>query len=213
MNEKSPREKRIIEIAKRLNKEYPDADCELEFANNLQLLIAVILSAQCTDKRVNLVTPALFKKYKTVQAFASAELDELEGLVRSTGFFKNKAKNIKKCCQDIVSLHGGEVPASMEALVKLAGVGRKTANAVLMHGFNQPGLTVDTHFKRLTKRMALTKEKDPVKIEFDIAGILPKKAWTKFSSCLIWHGRRVCAARKPCCAQCTLVDLCPAREV
>lgn len=200
---------KILAVAKILKKTYPDADCELIFSNTLQLLVAVILSAQCTDKRVNVVTPALFKKYKTVQDFANSELSELENFIKSTGFYRNKAKNIKACCQQILSEYGGKVPESMEKLVKLPGVGRKTAHVVRMHGFNLPGLSVDTHFQRLSKRLGLTKQTDPVKIEKEIADLLPEKEWTKFSSGLIFHGRRCCSARKPACDRCPLAYLCP----
>ena len=156
---------KILKIAQILKKTYPDADCELDFSNTLQLLVAVILSAQCTDKRVNLVTPSLFKKYKTVQDFAHSELSELENLIKSTGFYRNKAKNIKACCEQILAEYGEKIPESMEKLVVLPGVGRKTANVVRMHGFNLPGLSVDTHFQRLCKRLGLITQTDPVKIE------------------------------------------------
>ena len=200
---------KILAIAKILKKTYPDAECELDFANTLQLLVAVILSAQCTDKRVNLVTPDLFKRYKTVQNFADSELSELENLIKSTGFYRNKAKNIKACCQQILSEYAGKVPKNMEELVILPGVGRKTANVVRMHAFNLPGLSVDTHFQRLSKRLGLIKQTNPVKIEHEIADLLPEKEWTQFSSGLIFHGRRCCSARKPMCDKCPLADLCP----
>jgi len=203
---------RIAEILNRLRAEYPDADCELTYKNPLQLLIAVILSAQCTDARVNTVTPALFARYKSAKDFAEANLQELEGFVKSTGFYKNKAKNIQQCCRQLVLQHGGEVPETMEELVQLAGVGRKTANAVRMHAFGEPGLTVDTHFQRLCKRMGLIRETHPVKIEKEIEKLLPEKDWTDFSSCLIFHGRRCCKARKPECCRCVVKEFCPSNQ-
>ena len=196
-------------IYKILSKEYPDACCELDFDTPYQLLVATVLSAQCTDKRVNAVTPALFKKYKNVQAFAAADMRELQNLIKSTGFFRAKAKSIKGLATKIVTEHGGKVPDTLEELVTLPGVGRKTANVVLGHAFDTPGLTVDTHFGRLVRRFGWTKEMDPVKVEFAVMDLIPEKEWTNLSQRLIWHGRRVCHSRKPACAACPLAKLCP----
>lgn len=192
-----------------LAKVYPHAHCELDFKNPLQLLVATVLSAQCTDKRVNMVTPALFKKYKTVKDFASADRSELESMIASTGFFRSKANSILGLSQKILSDFGGEVPPRIEDLVTLPGVGRKTANVVLGNAFDIPGLTVDTHFGRLVRRFGWTNEEDPVKVEFAVAELIPKKDWTLLSHRLIWHGRRICHARKPACGACPLADLCP----
>jgi endonuclease-3 len=188
---------------------YPDAPCGLTFDGPLQLLIATILSAQCTDERVNLVTPALFRRYPDVNAFATADLTELEQLIQSTGFYRNKARNIQLCCQQILERHHGVVPARLDDLVQLAGVGRKTANVVLGDAFGIPGITVDTHVGRLSRRLGLTLHDDPVKVEQDLMACIPRKDWTIFSHRLIWHGRRVCHARKPRCGDCTLASFCP----
>ena len=196
-------------IARRLAKLYPDAECALRHENPLQLLIATILSAQCTDTRVNKVTPALFRRYRTAEAFAEAKLSELEEAVRTTGFFRNKAKNIKACCERIVKRHGGQVPRTMEELLELAGVARKTANVVLGNAFDVPGLVVDTHVGRLARRMGMTAQKNPVKVEADLCRLLPAKIWTDFSHWMIHHGRRVCSARKPRCEECSLNEVCP----
>jgi len=193
-----------------LGKTYPDAHCELDFRNPLQLLVATVLSAQCTDKRVNLVTPALFKKYPSVQAFAVAKPAELESLIESTGFFRAKAKSILGLSARICSEYGGEVPGTLEELVTLPGVGRKTANVVLGNAFGVPGLTVDTHFGRLVRRFGWTDEEDPVKVEFAINELVPKKEWTNLSHRLVWHGRRICHSRKPACGACPLAQICPA---
>ncbi|HTK32311.1 MAG TPA: endonuclease III [Candidatus Saccharimonadaceae bacterium] len=192
-----------------LDRAYPDARCELNFGTPLQLLIATILSAQCTDARVNMVTPALFAHYPDAAAFAAADPATLEGEVRSTGFYRNKARAIRECCADIVTLHGGEVPRTLEALTALRGVGRKTANVVLGNAFGIPGLVVDTHVSRLAHRLGLTRESDAVKIEFALMPIVPRERWTVFSHWLILHGRRVCNARKPRCSVCTLAADCP----
>lgn len=194
---------------KALAKLYPDAECALKHQSPLQLLVATILSAQCTDARVNMVTPALFRRYPDAAAFASAERDELESLIKSTGFFRNKAKNIKECCRAIIEEHGGEVPDSLEALVKLPGIGRKTANVVLGDAFGVPGITVDTHVGRLSRRIGLSAHTDPVKAEHDLMKLIPKKEWTKFSHRMIFHGRQVCFARKPKCDECLLKSFCP----
>jgi endonuclease III len=200
------RVRRILEI---LAKIYPDAHCALHHDNPLQLLIATVLSAQCTDVRVNLVTPALFARFPDAHAFAEADTSELEKAIQSTGFFRNKARNIKACCRILVDRHGGAVPATMEELVPLPGIGRKTANVILGNAFDVPGITVDTHVGRLSRRLGLTLEEDPVKVERDLMALIPKKDWTMFSHRLIFHGRQVCFARKPNCAGCALAKVCP----
>ena len=192
-----------------LAKTYPQAHCELDFQNPLQLLVATVLSAQCTDKRVNMVTPALFAKYKTVEDFAGADRAQLETMIASTGFFRSKANSIIGLSQKILQDFGGEVPPRLEDLITLPGVGRKTANVVLGNAFNIPGLTVDTHFGRLSRRFGWTNEEDPVKVEADVAKLIPQKDWTVLSHRLIWHGRRICHARKPACGACPLAALCP----
>lgn len=188
---------------------YPDVHCELDFANPLQLLVATVLSAQCTDKRVNMVTPALFAKYPNVKEFAKADLHSIETLIHSTGFFRAKAKNIKGLAMKIVADFGGEVPRTLEELVLLPGVGRKTANVVLGHAFGVPGITVDTHFGRLSRRFHWTTEKNPVKVESEVGELIPQEEWTNLSQRMIWHGRRICHARKPACGACPLAKLCP----
>jgi endonuclease-3 len=188
---------------------YPDAHCELDFGSPLELLVATILSAQCTDKRVNMVTPVLFAKYRSAADYAGADRAELEGIIRSTGFFRAKANNIIAMGQALCDRFGGEVPRRMEDLVTLPGVGRKTANVVLGNAFGVPGLTVDTHFQRLTTRFGWTKQTDPVKIEREVSELIPKKEWTIFSHRVIWHGRRICHARRPACGVCPLAALCP----
>lgn len=192
-----------------LAKEYPDAHCELDFKSPLQLLVATMLSAQCTDRRVNMVTPALFARYRDAAAYASGKQSELEELIRSTGFFRNKATSIIAMAQQLCEHHGGEVPATLEELVVLPGVGRKTANVVLGNAFDVPGLTVDTHFGRLVRRFGWTTQTDPVKVEREIAGMFPPKQWNDLSHRLIWHGRRCCHSRKPACGACPLAKLCP----
>jgi endonuclease-3 len=203
------KKKRAGAIYRVLSKSYPDVKCELDFDSPLQLLIATVLSAQCTDKRVNSVTPALFKRYRNVEDFASAKTSELEKIIRSTGFFRAKARSIKGLSQRVVKEYGGEVPDNLADLITLPGVGRKTANVVLGHAFNTPGLTVDTHFGRLVRRFGWSKELDPVKVEFAIMELIPEKEWTNLSQRLIWHGRRVCHSRKPACGACPLDKLCP----
>jgi endonuclease III len=204
------RQERATEIVEALRRVYPIAHCELDFANPLQLLLATILSAQCTDKRVNMVTPALFKKYKTARAFAEATQEEIEKAVQSTGFYRNKAKSIRAACADIVAKHGGDVPQTMDELTALHGVGRKTANVVLGNAFGKnEGVVVDTHVSRLSQRLGLTQETTPEKIEQDLIRLIPRENWTDFSHWLIWHGRRRCAARKPDCAGCEIQSLCP----
>ena len=201
---------RTRQIIAALQQTYPEAHCELNFANPLELLVATILSAQCTDKRVNIVTAELFQKYKRAGDYANAPLADLEEAVKTTGFFRNKAKNIQSCCRALVAKHGGEVPRTMEELHALAGVGRKTANVVLGNAFNiNAGVVVDTHVTRLGNRLGLTKQTDAEKIEQELVKLVPQQQWTQFSHWLIWHGRRRCAARKPDCANCELAKLCP----
>ena len=205
---------RTRQIISKLKKTYPDAHCELHHSNPLQLLIATILSAQCTDARVNQVTPALFARCQTAKDFTEIPVSELEDLVRTTGFFRSKAKSIRGCATGLVKDHGGEVPKTMEQLYKLPGVGRKTANVVLGNAFNlAEGVVVDTHVGRLSRRMGLTRQHDPVKVEQALVKIVPKADWTLFSHLLIWHGRRRCSARKPDCPQCEVSALCPKRGV
>lgn len=207
--ERKARSRRLIRELRRL---YPDVDCALDHKSALELLVATILSAQCTDARVNIVTPALFKRYPKAPDYASAEMPELEEMIRSTGFFHNKAKSLIALGQALVARHDGEVPDTMDELVKLPGVGRKTANVVLGTWFGQPAIPVDTHVTRLSNRLALTGNRDAVKIERDLQQLLPKKDWTFSSHALIWHGRRVCKARKPSCATCSLLRNCPAGQ-
>lgn len=197
-------------INQALAKLYPDAHCELDFRNPLELVVATVLSAQCTDKRVNMVTPKLFARYRTAADYAGANPDELESMISSTGFFRAKAKSIMGLGQRIRDEFGGKVPANLDDLVTLPGVGRKTANVVLGNAFGIPGLTVDTHFGRLARRFGWTNEEDPVKVEAAVAALIPQKEWTLLSHRLIWHGRRVCHARKPACGACALAKLCPA---
>ncbi len=207
---RAAKKQRALEILTRLKRLYPDATCSLDYNNTLQLLVATILSAQCTDERVNKVTPALFAAYPDVYAFAEADLTELENLIKSTGFYRNKAKNIRAACQKIVTDFGGEVPKTMEELTSLPGAARKTANVVLAHGYGiNAGVTVDTHVKRLSTRLGLTKQTDPIKIERDLMKLLPQPDWENWSIRLIYHGRAVCMARNPNCGACELSDLCP----
>ncbi len=200
--------KKAMAIAEYLQANYDDATTSLDYSKPHELLVATILSAQCTDERVNIVTKDLFKKYRTVKAFADADLGELEKDIHSTGFFKNKAKNIKGCCAAIIEKHGGKVPGTMEELVELPGVGRKTANVVLGNAFGTPGVIVDTHVSRIAQRSGLSKNSDPVKIEFDIMELIPQNMWTDFSNQLVWHGRRICDARKPKCGECGMIKHC-----
>jgi endonuclease III len=196
-------------IARGLARLYPDAHCALHHRNPLELLVATILSAQCTDVRVNMVTPALFARYPDAAAFASADQLELEKAIQSTGFFRNKARSISACCRQLLDRFGGEVPGTMEELVPLPGIGRKTANVVLGNAFDVPGITVDTHVGRLSRRMGLTEHTDPEKVERDLMDIIPRKQWTMFSHRMIFHGRQVCFARKPSCETCALKVVCP----
>jgi endonuclease-3 len=201
---------RVKKIITGLRETYPDAHCELNFSNPLELLIATILSAQCTDKRVNMVTAELFKKYRSATDYANADSSELEQDIRTTGFFRNKARSIKACCRALVQEHEGQVPNTMEALYALDGVGRKTANVVLGNAFAiNVGVVVDTHVTRLANRLGLTKQKDAEKIEQELMQLVPQKEWTLFSHWLIWHGRRRCDARKPDCDGCEIAKLCP----
>jgi endonuclease-3 len=204
-----PEPARVAALLDFLDRGYPDAQTALHHENPLQLLVATILSAQCTDERVNKVTPALFARYPDAAAFAGADRAELEEMVRSTGFYRNKAKSIQTCCAGILIRHGGEVPSTLDELVALPGVGRKTANVVLGSAFGIPGIVVDTHVGRLSKRLGLTRETDPVKVEFALMPILPRERWSVFSHWLILHGRKVCVARKPRCSACALAPHCP----
>lgn len=200
----------INRIISKLKKEYPNIQCSLKFKNALQLLIATILAAQCTDERVNIVTKELFKKYKTAQDFAKADLIELENIIKPTGFYHSKAKNIIECCKIIVEKHNGQVPQTMEELIKLPGVGRKTANVVLHNAFGKSeGIVVDTHCKRLSQRLGFTKNEDPNKIEKDLIKIVPKEYWNDYGNLMVFHGRTVCNARKPRCQDCLLQQECP----
>jgi endonuclease-3 len=201
---------RLKKIIAGFQKTYPEAHCELTYTDPLQLLIATILSAQCTDKRVNIVTPDLFKKCRSASDFADAPIAELEQAIKSTGFYRNKAKNIQNCCRKLVERHGGEVPRTMEELIQLDGVGRKTANVVLGNAFGVVvGVIVDTHAMRLSRRLGLTTEKTPEKIERDLMKLLPRSHWLLFSHWLVWHGRRRCFARKPDCKNCEVLKWCP----
>jgi endonuclease-3 len=204
---------RAREIVARLERAYPEARCSLNHADAFQLLVATILSAQCTDARVNLVTPELFRRWPDARALAGADLDELEDVIRSTGFFHNKAKNILACSRQLLMQHGGRVPADLDALVALPGIGRKTANVVLGNAFGIPGVVVDTHVGRLSQRLGLTSQQDPNKIELDLMQVVPRDKWTPLAHLLIEHGRAVCQARLPRCAACALNDLCPASLV
>jgi endonuclease-3 len=209
----SPAEARIGEILRRLHEAHPDATCALEHRNPLELLVATVLSAQCTDERVNKVTPDLFAAYPTAADFAGADRTELEEMVRSTGFYRNKAKNIQEACTRIVHEYGGEVPAAMDDLLTLPGVARKTANVVLGTAYGiADGVVVDTHVKRLSNRLGLTTQSDPDKIEKDLMALVPQDQWIDVSHLLIFHGRRVCNARKPDCANCSLRTLCPSAD-
>lgn len=201
--------KRVREILKILRKTYGKAECALHHDNPFQLAVATILSAQCTDKRVNMVSPPLFKKFPAPKDFAQAQISEIEAAIKSTGFYKNKAKSIQGFARAILSRHGGKVPRTLEELVELPGFGRKTANVVLGVAYGVPGIVVDTHVKRLTFRMGLTQKTDPVKIEFEMMELLPKKEWDDFGLLLIQHGRALCTARKPQCGVCPVSSLCP----
>lgn len=203
-----------LEILARLKREYPDAHCELDFETPLQLLIATILSAQCTDKRVNMVTPALFARYPDAESLSAAKTEELEEMIKSTGFFRNKTKSLLGMSAAVAERHGGNVPSTMDELTRLPGVGRKTANVVLGNAFHlDEGVVVDTHVGRLSIRLGFTNETDPVKVEQVLMQLIPREDWTLVSHLLIFHGRRVCLARTPRCASCVLADVCPSARV
>jgi endonuclease-3 len=207
---KSKVQDRCRAILRRLRVAYPDAQCALRHKNPLQLLVATILSAQCTDTRVNLVTPALFKKYRTVSDFADSQPTQLEAMIRSTGFFRNKARSIRNCCKAIAEEHSGKIPETLNELIQLDGIGRKTANVVLGVAYGKAeGIVVDTHVARLSRRMGLTRQATPEKIERVLMQIVPRKDWIDFSHLLIWHGRKRCSALKPDCIHCEIEDLCP----
>jgi endonuclease-3 len=208
MKKQEDLKKRVKEIIEILSKEIPDSRIALRFSNPLELLIATILSAQCTDVKVNQVTVDLFEKYHTVKDYAEANLAKLEDEIRPTGFYRNKARSIQKCCQELVKRFEGEVPRTLEELVTLPGVGRKTANVILGNAFGVPGIAVDTHVHRVSQRIGLTKNDDPVKIEFDLMEIVPKEEWSHFSNLLIWHGRKTCIAKKPLCGICPIRKRC-----
>jgi len=206
--DKQSDQRRVREVIRRLSKDIPDSSIALRFSNPLKLLIATILSAQCTDVKVNQVTMDLFKKYRSAKDFAEANGPQLEEMIRPTGFYRNKAKSLQKCCQEVVSRYGGKVPQTLEELVTLPGVGRKTANVILGNAFGIPGIAVDTHVERVSQRIGLTRNNDPVKIEFDLMEIVPREVWTRFSNLLIWHGRKTCVARRPLCETCPIRKYC-----
>ncbi|MEO6051841.1 MAG: endonuclease III [Pyrinomonadaceae bacterium] len=207
------KKERANEIIKRLKKAYPDAHCALVHTTPFELLIATILSAQCTDVRVNIVTASLFRKYRGPADFLGVSQQELEKDIHSTGFFRNKAKNIQAACKRMIEVYGGEVPRTMDELLTLGGVARKTANVVLGNAFGlAAGVVVDTHVSRLSQRLGLTDNNTPEKIERDLAKLIPKKYWVMFPHWMIFHGRQVCIARRPRCSECVLADLCPSRE-
>lgn len=204
---------RTAAIIYKLQNTYPNARCELNYSSPLELLIATILSAQCTDKQVNIVTSYLFKKYRTASDYIEVHLEELQNDIKRIGLFRNKSKSIQKCCRSLIENHGGSVPANMKSLIALAGVGRKTANVVLGNAFNiNEGVVVDTHVARLSNRLGFTLEKTPEKIEFNLQKLVPRNDWTMFSHWLIWHGRRRCSARNPDCSVCEIAELCPSEK-
>ena len=200
-------------IVRLLENAYPEIQCPLTHSNPFELLVAVILSAQCTDAAVNNVTPELFRRFPTPAALAAAPVAEIEPLIRRLGLFRAKAKSLQKCAEQLVREYNAEVPSGIQQLTTLAGVGRKTANVILGHGFNLPGIAVDTHCRRVSRRLGLTREEDPTKIESDLAQLIPAKKWTAVSHRLIVHGRRVCYARKPACERCPLAAVCPSRSI
>ena len=208
--DKSQAALRVKKIWPILKKTYPDAKTALNFKNPLELMIATILSAQCTDVRVNIVTKNLFRKYRCAKDWAEAEAMQIEEDIKSTGFYRNKAKNIKSACNDIIEKFEGKVPGNMEELTSLGGIGRKTANVILGNAFAVPGIACDTHVIRLSRRLQLSGNSDPVKLELDLMQIVPKKSWTMFSHLIIFHGRNICKARKPDCENCAIANLCPA---
>ena len=202
-------QKQARAIYRILTRTYPEIRCELNFKNPLELMVAVILSAQCTDKRINQITPALFKKYKNARDYAKAPLAEIEEYIFSAGFYHAKARHLKGMGVKLVEDFGGVVPSTIEELTSLPGVGRKTANVVLGHAFDIPGITVDTHFGRLSRRFEWTSSMDPVKVEYEVGELIPQKEWTNLSQRMIWHGRRICHSRKPACGACPLAKICP----
>ena len=204
--------KRAAGILAILKKTYPDAHCELDFSTPLELAVGCILSAQCTDKRVNRVTPTLFAKYKTAADWAAVPPTTLEKEIHSTGFYRNKTKSILGLCRILDEKFGGEVPDDFEALIKLPGIGRKTANVLMVSAFNRPGIVVDTHMKRLANRLGFTREQNPDKIEFELQKIIARKDWGAFSHAMVFHGRRCCTARKPACDRCPVREWCPSRD-
>jgi endonuclease-3 len=209
-----PTPERAAEIYRRLHEHYPNAHCALDFKTPFQLLVATILSAQCTDKRVNMVTPALFKRYRTPAAMSEAKPEELEEMIKSTGFFRNKTKSLLAMSRAVAEQHGGQVPDTMEELVKLPGVGRKTANVLLGNAYDKnEGVVVDTHVGRVSGRLGLTRETDPVKVEQDLVKLFPREQWTMLAHLLIEHGRQICEARRPKCEICFLSDICPSSRV
>ncbi|MBS1910771.1 MAG: endonuclease III [Bacteroidetes bacterium] len=209
----SARRKRASEIVRILSETYPGAHIALNFGTPFQLLVATILAAQCTDVRVNMVTPELFRKYPTPQAFLDAQVEELEQAIFSTGFYRNKAKAIRAACAALIDRFGGEVPSTMDDLLSLPGVGRKTANVLLGHCFGTPGIVVDTHVKRISNLLGLVHNEDPVKIEFELMEVVPKESWVPFSHLLADHGRAICIARRPRCQVCPIAPLCPSAMV
>ncbi|MFS8742016.1 endonuclease III [Synechococcus sp. WC10meta] len=214
MTSKRALRQRALEILLRLKRHYPNSKCTLHYQTPLQLLVATILSAQCTDERVNQVTPELFRRFPDAQALATAPREEIEALIRPTGFYRNKAKHIQEACRKILTDFGGQVPRTMPELLTLPGVARKTANVVLAHAFGiNAGVTVDTHVKRLSRRLGLTEHEDPVRIERDLMQLLPQVDWENWSLRLIEHGRAICTARQPLCQQCFLADLCPSASL
>jgi endonuclease-3 len=198
----------VATVIERLSQEFPNARTALHFSNELELLVATVLSAQCTDERVNQVTKSLFEKYRAAQDYAHADRANLEEDIRPTGFFRQKAKAIQEICQGLIERFGGKIPPELDDLVTLAGIGRKTANLVLSEAFGVPGIIVDTHVKRVAGRIGLTHETDPVKIEFDLMDYVPREDWSRLSNLLIFHGRRTCVARKPRCPQCSIREWC-----
>ena len=213
MHQDPPSHTALVRRARRIGRElaglYPDAHCELDFTSPLELLVATILSAQTTDKRVNMVTPVLFARYRTAAEYAAADRGEMEKIIQSTGFFRAKTTSLIGLGQALCEQFGGEVPRRLRDLVTLPGVGRKTANVVLGNAFEVPGITVDTHFARLSRRFGWTTSTDPDKIEQEVGALFPRREWTFLSHCLIWHGRRICHSRRPACGACTLASLCP----
>ncbi len=209
MSGNSENRKKARAIYRILTKTYPEIRCELDFKNPLELIVAVVLSAQCTDKRVNQITPPLFKKYKSAKDYAKAPLPEIEEFIFSAGFYHAKARHLKGLGTKLVEEFDGKVPSTLEELITLPGVGRKTANVVLGHAFDIPGITVDTHFGRLSRRFEWTKSLDPVKVEFEVGDLIPQPEWTNLSQRMIWHGRRICHSRKPACGACPVAKLCP----